>query len=183
MHFYLAYKFLNCRCKAKAVYVLVRPKKNKSPTERIQETFSGAVFIKLSKIDPNYMTRIKLIEGDTCQANLRISDHDRNEIIANVEIVIHSAADVRFDKPLQELCLTNVRGTKALTLLAEQMKHLVVFAYISTAYCQYHREKIDEKFYPPPCDPDEMIRIAGNETKFCGEGMFAVTYLWDGYVM
>ncbi|XP_037035184.1 fatty acyl-CoA reductase wat-like isoform X1 [Bradysia coprophila] len=148
------------RCKAKTVYVLVRPKKNNSPAERIQQTFTGAIFAILKQIDPDYLSRIKLIEGDTSKADLGISDDDREEIISIVEIVIHAAADVRFDKPLQELCFTNVRGTRALTQLAEQIKNLIVFAYISTAFSQYYREKIEEKFYPPPCDPDEMIRIA-----------------------
>lgn len=147
----------------KAVYVLARSKKNKSPAERIQETFNGELFVKLKLIDPNYMTRIKLIEGDTFQTDLGISDVDRKDMIDNVEIVLHSAADVRFDKPLQELCYTNVRPTKVLTTLAEEMKKLVMFAYVSTAFSQYYRTKIEEKFYPPPLDPDEMIRIAGKK--------------------
>lgn len=109
------------------------------------------------------MTRIKIIEGDTYEADLGISDADRKDIVDNVEIVIHSAADVRFDRPLQELCFINVRGTKVLTALAEEMKRLLVFAYISTAYSQYYRKKIEEKFYPAPMDPDEMILIAGTK--------------------
>lgn len=143
------------------IYVLARPKKNKSPAERIQETFIGELYAKLNVVDPDYMKKIKIIEGDTCKADLGISADDRKDMIENVEIVIHAAADVRFDKPLQELCFTNVRGTKALTALAEEMKNLVVFAYISTAFSQYYRDKLEEKFYPPPLDPDQMIRIAG----------------------
>lgn len=150
----------------KEIYVLARPKKNKTPIERIQDTFDGEVFVKLKLIDPNYMSRIKLIEGDTFKEDLGISDVDRKDMIDNVEIVIHSAADVRFDKPLQELCFTNVRATKVLTALAEEMKKLIVFAYVSTAFSQYYREKIEEKFYPPPLDPDSMIRIAGITFRF-----------------
>lgn len=107
------------------------------------------------------MTKIKLIEGDTYKADLGISAGDRKDIIDNVEIVIHAAADVRFDKPLQELCFTNVRGTKALTALAEEINNLIVFAYVSTAFSQYYQDRIEEKFYAPPIDPDQMIRIAG----------------------
>lgn len=145
----------------KGIYVLVRAKKNKSPAERVQETFVGVLFVRLKRIDPNYMTRIKIIEGDTSKADLGISDGDKTDIVANVEIVIHAAADVRFDKPLQVLCFTNVRGTKAVTALAEEMKNLIVFAYISTAFSPHYRNKIEEKFYPAPLDPNEMIRIAG----------------------
>ncbi|XP_037040570.1 fatty acyl-CoA reductase wat-like isoform X2 [Bradysia coprophila] len=148
------------RCRVKEVYVLVRPKKNKSSIERMRETFVGDVFVKLKSIDPNYFERIKLIEGDTYKADIGISQQDRKELIENVEIVLHAAADVRFDRSLQELCFTNVRGTKAVTMLAEEMKNLIVFAYVSTAYSQFYRDKIDEKFYPPPCDPDEVIRIS-----------------------
>lgn len=146
----------------KEIYVLARPKKNKSPAQRIQEIFvGGELFVRLKLIDPNYMKRLKVIEGDTYKADLGISDGDRKDIVDNIQIVIHAAADVRFDKPLQELCFTNLRGTKALTTLAEEMKSLIVFAYISTAFSQYYRKEIEEKFYPAPLDPNEMIRIAG----------------------
>ena len=140
---------------------MARPKKNKSPADRIQEIFIGELFVKLKLVDPNYKTKLRIVEGDMNKVDLGISDGDRQDIIDNVEIIIHAAADVRFDKPLLELCFTNVRGTKALTTLAEETKKLIVFAYVSTAFSQYYQEKIEEKFYPPPIDPDEMIRIAG----------------------
>lgn len=158
----------NRRCKVKEIYVLARPKKNKSPVERIQETFTGELFVKLKLVDPHYMTKIKIIAGDMYKADLGICDGNRQDIVDNVEIVIHAASDVRFDRPLQELCFANVRGTKALTALAEGMKKLIVFGYVSTAFSQYYREKIEEKFYPPPIDPDEMIRIAGITKKTFG---------------
>lgn len=159
----LKLNFFNClyRCKVKVIYVLARQKKNKTPLERIHETFVGVLFTKLEAIDPNYMNRIHLIEGDTNKADLGISNDHRKEIIDNVEIVLHAAAEVRFDKSLEELCFTNVRGTKALIALTEEIKNLIVFAYLSTAFSRYYQKCTEEKFYPPPLDPDQMIRIAG----------------------
>lgn len=106
------------------------------------------------------MKRICLIEGDLGSINLGMSDNQRQELIDNVEIVIHAAAEVRFDKTLQQLCLSNVRGTREIITLVKEMKNLLVFAYISTAYSHSPREVIEEKFYPAPIDPDQMIRVA-----------------------
>lgn len=139
--------------------MLARPKKDKSSLERIQETFTGDLFKKLKSIDKNYMNKIHLIQGDLGALKLGISESQKRELIDNVDIVLHAAADVRFDKTLQQLCLSNVRGTREIITLVKEIKNLIVFAYISTAYSQYPKEYIEEKFYPAP-DPDEMIRIA-----------------------
>ncbi|KAJ6641422.1 Fatty acyl-CoA reductase wat [Pseudolycoriella hygida] len=148
------------RCRVKQIYLLARPKKNKTSIDRVQEIFVGPLFKKLNSIDKNYMKRICLIEGDLGSVNLGMTDNQRQELIDNVEIVLHAAADVRFDKPLQQLCLSNVRGTREIITLTKEMKNLLVFAYISTAYSHSPKDIIEEKFYPAPIDPDQMIRIA-----------------------
>ena len=144
----------------KQIYLLARPKKNKTPWDRIQELFVGPLFKRLNSIDKGYMKRICLIEGDLGALNLGMADNQRQELIDNVEIVLHAAADVRFDKTLQQLCLSNVRGTREVITLAKEMKNLLVFTYISTAYSHSPRDVIEEKFYPAPIDPDDMIRMA-----------------------
>lgn len=140
--------------------MLSRPKKNRTASERLQEMFDGPLFKRLSSIDKNYTKRISLIEGDLASLNLGMTDNQRQELIDNVEIVLHAAADVRFDKTLQQLCLSNVRGTREIITLAKEMENLLVFAYISTAYSHSPRDVIEEKFYPAPIDPDQMIRVA-----------------------
>lgn len=114
----------------------------------------------MNSVDKNYMKRICLIEGDLGQLNLGLSDNQRQELIDNVDIVIHAAADVRFDKTLQQLCLSNVRGTREIIALVKEMKNLSIFAYISTAYSHSPRDVIEERFYEAPVDPDDMIRVA-----------------------
>ncbi len=144
----------------KQIYLLARPKKNKTSFDRLQEIFVGPLFKRLGSIDKGYMKRICLVEGDLGALNLGLTDNQRQELIDNVEIVLHAAADVRFDKTLQQLCLSNVRGTREVITLTKEMKSLLVFAYISTAYSHSPRDTIEEKFYPAPVDPDQMIRVA-----------------------
>lgn len=48
-------------------------------------------------------------------------------------------------------------ATRQLILLAQQMKNLEVFMYVSTAYAYCNRKHIDEVVYPPPVDPKKLI--------------------------
>lgn len=77
-----------------------------------------------------------------------------------MNIILHAAADVRFDNTLQELSLVNLRGTRELLKMAQECKQLNMFAYISTAFSHCERKFIEEKFYETPIDPEEMIKIA-----------------------
>lgn len=142
------------------MYVLVRSKKGKSGPERLQDLYSGPLFVVLQKIDPDYMRRIRAIDGNTRELRIGLTDEIRNELIQNVDIILHAAADVRFDNTLKELSLVNLRGTRELLKLAEECKHLDMFAYISTAFSHCERKYIEEKFYESPMDPEQMIQIA-----------------------
>lgn len=142
------------------VYVLARSKKGKSGIERLRDLYSGSLFVQLSAIDPNYMDRVRAIDGNTRELKVGLPDDIRNELIQNVHIILHAAADVRFDNTLKELSLVNLRGTRELLNLAAECKQLHMFAYISTAFSHCERKHIDEKFYDVPIDPEEMIRIA-----------------------
>lgn len=140
--------------------MLVRSKKGKTGEERLNELYSGPLFVVLQKIDPNYMRRIRAIDGNTRELKVGLTDDIRNELIEHVNIILHAAADVRFDNTLKELSLVNLRGTRELLKLAEECKHLDMFTYISTAFSHCERKHIEEKFYDAPMDPEEMIRIA-----------------------
>lgn len=117
------------------------------------------VFEKLAAIDPEYMKRIRVIDGNLLDLNVGISANDQQSIIENVQIVIHSAADVRFDEPLRHLILCNIRGTRELLALATRIRQLEVFLHISTAYSHCPRTQIDEEFYEAPIQPDHLITL------------------------
>ncbi|XP_031634319.1 fatty acyl-CoA reductase wat-like [Contarinia nasturtii] len=148
------------RCEVKMLYVLTRPKKGKSAMERLCDLYSGPLFVLLQKIDPNYMDRVRAIDGNTRELKVGLTDEIRSTLTDSVNIILHAAADVRFDNTLKELSLVNLRGTRELLKLAEECKHLEMFAYISTAFSHCVRKYIEEKFYEAPIDPEDMIRIA-----------------------
>lgn len=139
---------------------MVRSKRGKSGAERLQELYSGPLFVVLQKIDPDYMQRVRAIDGNTRDLRVGLTDEIYNEIVELVNIILHAAADVRFDNTLKELSLVNLRGTRELLKLAEECKRLDMFAYISTAFSHCERKFIEEKFYEPPMEPEEMIKIA-----------------------
>lgn len=146
---------------AKRVYVLMRSKRNRSSQERLKQVCDGPVFRHLSKHDPNFLNRIEIIAGDLSKPNLGIDNEIiLNELRENVEIVIHAAADVRFNEPLYDLILCNLIGTRDLLNLSKQMTNLKVFIYLSTAFSNtkyQSNENIAEKFYEPPMNADILV--------------------------
>lgn len=106
------------------------------------------------------MDRVQPVEGDLQQLQLGISEEDRQTIIENVHIVLHSAADVRFDETLQNLLLINLRGTREVLRLCEQIKQLQIYIHISTGYSHCPRQHIEERFYEVPMTPYQMLDLA-----------------------
>ena len=78
----------------------------------------------------------------------------------NVNIVLHSAADVRFNESLQDAVLLNTVGTKRIIDLCLQIKNLVSFVHVSTAYSNSDKDYIEETVYPPLFDPYTIIKCA-----------------------
>lgn len=64
--------------------------------------------------------------GDMTELKLGLSDQDYNFLIENVSVVFHVAASVRFDEPIRDATIMNVRGTREIVYLAKKMKNLRV---------------------------------------------------------
>lgn len=139
----------------------MRQKRNKNSRERLEQVCKGPVFQHLPKYDVNFLDRIKIVTGDLSQPRMGIQNNDiLNELTQTVEIVIHAAADVRFNEPLYNLVCTNLIGTRDLLELSRKMTKLQVFVYMSTAFSNTKvdgSEHIEEKFYEPPMDADILI--------------------------
>lgn len=145
----------------KRIYVLMRNKRNQNSQERLEKICNGPVFQHLPKYDPNFLNRIVIVSGDLSQREMGINNPNiLNELKENIEIVIHAAADVRFNEPLYNLIWCNLVGTRDLLELAKQMTKLKVFVYMSTAFsntklnCNLHMK---EQFYEPPMNADILI--------------------------
>jgi len=153
-------KLLRGCANIKNIYLLVRPKKGASCEERIQKMFSLPLFKKLMETSPDAPSKIVPIPGDIVHQGLGISDDDRQKLRDNVDIVIHSAAAVRFNEPIRIAMEMNCIAVKEIIKLVKELKHLQVFCHISTAYSQCHRASNDliaEKFYPSPIRAEKLM--------------------------
>lgn len=74
------------------------------------------------------------LAGDITSRDLRISTADRAMLVAGVEEIIHSAATVDFDEPLDSCRLINVEGARHIFDLALECRNLTKFGHISTLY-------------------------------------------------
>lgn len=149
------------RIGVKRVYVLMRAKKNRSSRERLEQMCKGPVFQHLPKHDPNFLERIEIVTGDLSKPQLGIECAAiLDKLKESIEIVIHAAADVRFNEPIFNLAWCNLVGTRDLLELSKQMNKLQVFIYMSTAFSNTKENSdinIDERFYEPPMDADILI--------------------------
>ena len=62
--------------------------------------------------------------GDIVEENLGLSPADLDRLCKEVSVVIHTAASVRFDEPLQKAIESNVEGLQNLLKLGTQMNTL-----------------------------------------------------------
>ncbi|KAJ2938365.1 hypothetical protein O0L34_g13290 [Tuta absoluta] len=151
----------------KKIYLLMRPKKGKSVIERRQDVLADPLFDRLHKAKPGFSNKIQIVEGDITATKLGISERDRATLSKEVTFIFHIAATTRFDEPLPQATLTNVRGTREVLELAKTCRNLRSFVHISTAYSHatWSRVRTDvlEEFYDVPISPEELIEMVENK--------------------
>lgn len=106
------------------------------------------VFDLVKKSNPLLCNKIIPIKGDVTLPNLGLSNDARNLITQKVNIVLHSAATVKFNEPLKVAVNMNTKGTSRVIDLCKEMKNLISVIYVSTAYSNANRKEIDEMIYP-----------------------------------
>ncbi|CAI6353065.1 unnamed protein product [Macrosiphum euphorbiae] len=145
------------------IYVLMRHRKDKCIADRVKDMLALPLFDKIKTEHPGVAeNKIIPIFGNLSEIRLGISDDDYNLLVSNVSIVFHVAATVRFDEPIRDAIIKNVRGTREVVGLAAQMKNLMVFLHVSTTYCNCNRVYVDEKVYESPISWQDAILIAEN---------------------
>jgi len=91
--------------------------------------FCFKLFNRLRVEKPDFMDRIKIIDGNMEDSTMGLSSTDRDWLIENVNFVFHCAATIKFNEPLAIATKINIQGTKNLLTLATDMKNLKVFAH------------------------------------------------------
>ena len=105
-----------------------------------------------------------MVNGDISKEDLGISKEDRQMIIEHCNVIIHSAADITFDKPFQHMMNFNYLASMRLLDLLRECKNFEVYNFVSSIGANLTtsntRKLTKEKLYNdlPYSDPDKTIR-------------------------
>lgn len=122
------------------LYVLVRPARERSARERFErEVLGSAAFGRLRErlgdgFEGLVSQKVRVLEGDVGAPALGLGEREVEELSREVDVVIHSAASVVFDAPLDAALASNVHGTLGLLRLARSWEKEPLFVHVSTAY-------------------------------------------------
>eukprot|EP01104_Vermistella_antarctica_P015596 TRINITY_DN5159_c0_g1_i1.p1 TRINITY_DN5159_c0_g1~~TRINITY_DN5159_c0_g1_i1.p1 ORF type:complete len:1326 (-),score=410.75 TRINITY_DN5159_c0_g1_i1:83-4060(-) len=162
-------------CNPKKVYVLIRVKRKKTPIDRFNnEILTSKIWTRLRKesgseaaFRERHVSKIVPVAGDVVKKNLGISEEYLKEMETDLNYIFHCAATINFDEPLIEAVRKNVLGALSVLELAHRAKNLECHLHVSTAYVNSNRidkqERLYEKIYPVPYDPEEMLSNILNE--------------------
>jgi len=139
------------------INVLIRPKKNSSPEERLQKVFESPVFDRLKEENPNFRRKVVAVSGDILLPGLGISDQDHARITSNSSVFLHCAASLNFAEPLRNAIQSNVLSIRKVLALARETKNIEAFVHVSTAYSNVDKSHITESIYDPPVDVNRLI--------------------------
>jgi alcohol-forming fatty acyl-CoA reductase len=101
--------------------------------------------------------KITFVGGDITVDGLLLNEDDELKLINDVNIILHCAASIKFNDSIKNAVNINVSGTLRVLKLAQKVKNLETFSYISTAYCQIYQEELGEKHYKTNVDALEVI--------------------------
>ncbi len=81
--------------------------------------------------------RVEVLKGDVSQAKLGLKDNEYQDLVQRLTHIIHTAADMRLDGPIDELRSANVQGTANVLEIARTANKDYGFSrysHVSTAY-------------------------------------------------
>ena len=166
----LVEKILRSLPRVDRLYLLIRATREKSARSRFERDVLGsAAFSRLREergdaFDDYVAQKVRVLEGDVHAPSLGLTEEDLSELSRGVDVVIHSAASVVFDAPLDAAMDSNVSGTLELLRLARDWEKSPLFVHVSTAYVSGTREGLVREEPPgdsspngTPLDPREEI--------------------------
>ncbi|XP_041970659.1 fatty acyl-CoA reductase 1-like [Aricia agestis] len=148
----------------KRIYLVIRHKKEVCPEKRLAEIYKNSCFERLRRERSGlFQSKVKAVSGNLLDPNLGLSEEDRVLVTTTTDILIHSAASVRFDDSLKYAFDVNVVATLQLLELAKKMSNLKCYVHISTSFCNIKLgAAIEEKIYPPRADWRTIREICDN---------------------
>jgi thioester reductase-like protein len=114
------------------VVVLVRARDDAGADERLRE-----VLARLYDRVPDAADNVRPVRGDLLEPGLGLSGRDRARLIGSVDRIVHCAASISFDLPLEQAREINVQGVARVLELAREIAaggSLRRLVHVSTAY-------------------------------------------------
>jgi thioester reductase-like protein len=113
------------------IIALVRARDRQAATARI-DTVLGQLYEH--PVAPALARRITALPGDVSAPELGLSAEDRRTVTQRTTSIVHCAASISFDLPLEEAREINTAGTRRLLALAGDVADLRRLVHVSTAY-------------------------------------------------
>jgi thioester reductase-like protein len=124
--------------------------------------------------DPaRFRQRARAVAGDVTRAGLGIDPTVRTSLAEDIGAVLHCAASITFDLPLDEARLINVEGTREVIGFAREAKalgRLERFVHVSTAYVSGRHSGV---FRERQLDAGQSFRNTYEQTKWEAEHVLA----------
>lgn len=151
----------------KKVQLLVRTKRKTTPIERMRSIFDSYLFGRIRRRFPdnesfeNFITqKVELISGDLTVQKLGMSEEDIQLVAENTNIIINSAASVKFDDPIRVALEINYFGAQRMLELSKKCKNLDCLIHVSTAYVNSDRKgTVEEMIYQ---DKPDVVSFVNN---------------------
>lgn len=141
------------------LFLLLRRKKDSSPEERLQQLKDSQIFDDLRKKNPSQLDKLSAVAGDITSAHLGL-EPSSVALMANVSIVFHSAATLKFDEPLPAAVQQNVTSVVRVLELCDALPRIQGFVYLSTAYSNAELNEVEERVYPAPAPLHALVDAA-----------------------
>ncbi len=151
------------------LYLLIRPSRDKNAAARFEkDMLASAAFRNLREQHGDAFGeyvggKVRILEGDVHAPRLGLGEEDLSELSSEVDIVVHSAASVVFDAPLDAAVESNVRGTLGILELARGWEKRPLFMHISTAYVAGNSNVLAPEASPGDATPNGTTLDARDE--------------------
>jgi thioester reductase-like protein len=113
------------------ISVLVRDRRGELPRDRVDKIL-GELFPEMDAAE--VAARVRVVAGDISLGEFGLHAEEYHNLAGRTSHIIHCAAAVRFDLPLEEARAINVVGSENAVALAKACKHLERLDYVGTAY-------------------------------------------------
>ncbi len=125
------------------LYLVLRPGRGPGGAalpveERLDELFKLVVFDRFRREEPATFAaarqKVRALACDMQQPGLGLDQASRDELLAEVDLIIGNAASVTFDEPLDSAIQFNTLAPQELLRLAREGRKKPVLVHVSTAY-------------------------------------------------